>query len=178
MTGLACTPGKQQGRDSNPATQPHIWARPCTACALVGRLGLPRCGEPWPWSPRPGLPGSGREAVPSAPWSSVRLSGHGGSSGSSFLCALPACNWASALIPSRVSKTTSTPCSVWPKTQWGPMLRGLMTSTCCTQESKAGCPFSHLHHSACFPLGMWSRCWNSRPLPSQGQAGQPGAKPG
>lgn len=50
--------------------------------------------------------------------------------------ALPACTGASAHISSRASKTTFTRCSAWPRTQWGPTQRGLMTSTCSTQESK------------------------------------------
>lgn len=49
---------------------------------------------------------------------------------------------ASAHIPSRVSKTTCMRCSAWPRMQWGPMRRGPMTSTCCTQESKAS-PSAH-----------------------------------
>lgn len=44
---------------------------------------------------------------------------------------------ASACIPSRVSRTTCMPCSAWLRTQWGQTRRGPMTSTCCTQESKA-----------------------------------------
>lgn len=42
--------------------------------------------------------------------------------------------------PSRVSKTTSTLCSAWLRTRWGPTRQGQMTSTCCTQGSTSGPP--------------------------------------
>ena len=83
---------------------------------------------------------------------------------------------------SRVSKTPSMRCSAWPRTPWGPMPQGQMTSTCCTLESKA--------NPACLPhsthpmvlsrspgclrwgLGPSSRFWgptgSGDPPPAQG----------
>lgn len=76
----------------------------------------------------------------------------------------PPVTGASAHVPSRVSETTCTPCSAWPRTQWGPTPRGPMTSTCCTQESKAASPLA-----ACQPSAPWV-CRPLLPRPGWGTA--------
>lgn len=97
----------------------------------------------------------------SAPCSPVRLSAseHSGSGSSS---PAPSVTGASARVPARVSETTCMRCSAWPRTRWGPTPPGPMTSTCCTQESKAS------RHHPLLPLGASAPAVRSRP---QGQAG-------
>lgn len=99
-----------------------------------------------------------RVAGSSAPWSPVCLSAVECSGSESSGCPSSSehhqpVTGASAHIPSRVSKTTCMRCSAWPRMQWGPMRRGPMTSTCCTQESKAT-PLL----TASQPRSLWSCC--------------------
>lgn len=128
-----------------PIAQPHFWAHSCISWAQWRRVGFPRWGELRPHCPLPGLPESGGKLCSLEPCLSVCC-------GMQrvrelwmpfLLRAPPACNWSlCSHIPSRVSKTTYTRCSAWLRMQWGPMRRGPMTSTCCTQESKAS-PSAH-----------------------------------
>lgn len=147
-----------------PGSTAALCAPPCVRGLWLGRPGLGSVAKNG---------GGGRlcSLLPRSPSVCLSLPWESESSGLSCLPPHPQpVTGASALVPSRVSKTTCTLCSAWPRTRWGPRPRGQTTSTCCTQESEAAPqPSPPTGPSpSCGPCG-----WLSWPFPGPTGQSQP-----